>query len=55
MKKYTVHFSGYYGYDVNVEAENEEDAIAKAEPIFEETDDISGFTFEPESTDVFEY
>lgn len=33
MKKYNVHFMGYYSYDIEVEAENKEKAYKKAEEI----------------------
>lgn len=53
MAKYTVHFSGYYGYNVDVEANDEFEAEAKAEKIF---DNVSAneFDFEPSPTDVWE-
>ena len=38
MTKYKVHFMGYYSYDVMVEAENEDEAGAKATPIYENAD-----------------
>lgn len=53
MAKYTVHFMGYYGYDVTVEAGNEEEAKEKARPIFEDADP-SDFFFESNGTDVWE-
>lgn len=52
-KKYTVHFSGYYGYDVDVEAKDKEQAEELAESIFEEVDP-SKFYFENGITEVFE-
>lgn len=33
MKKYKVHFMGYYSYDVEIEAENKDEAYKKAEEI----------------------
>lgn len=53
MKKYTVHFMGFYGYDVEVEAETEDEARELAEPIFEEAD-VRDFFFESNGTDVWE-
>ena len=46
MKKYYVHFSGYYGYDVVVEADNPREAIDIAKG-YEPTDD--DIYYEPES------
>jgi ribosome maturation factor RimP len=53
MKKYSVHFSGYYAYDVDVEAENEEEAQEKAESIIENVEP-NDFYFENGQTDVWE-
>ena len=53
MNKYTVHFAGYYGYDVKVEANSEEEAKEKARPIFEEAN-ANDFWFEDNGADVFE-
>ena len=53
MKSYTVHYMGYYSYDVTVMAENEEDARAKANPLFEDAN-TNDFHFEPNGTDVWE-
>ena len=53
MNMYTVHFSGYYGYDVEVEAENEEQAKIVATPIFEDADS-EDFIFIPDAIDVME-
>lgn len=53
IKKYTVHFMGYYGYDIEVEAESEEEAIIKATPIFDEAD-VRNFNFVSNGTDVWE-
>lgn len=33
MKKYNVHFMGYYSYDMEIEAENRDEAYKKAEEI----------------------
>ena len=51
--KYTVHYSGYYGYDVNVEANDEEEARRLADEIFDNTD-ANKFLFEAEEVDVTE-
>ena len=32
--KYNVHFMGYYGYDIKVEANSKDEAHAKADGIF---------------------
>ena len=53
MKKWNVHYMGYYGYDVVVEAENEEEAKRKAEPIFGNTS-ADKYTFIPDGVDVWE-
>lgn len=53
MKKYTVHFSGYYGYNVDVDANNEEEALEKASDIFDEVDP-NEFVFECSQPDVME-
>ena len=51
--KYNVHYSGYYAYNIKVEAENEEEASIKAAEIFENTS-ASEFTFEATQEDVWE-
>ena len=38
MKKYNVHFMGYYSYDMEIEAENKDEAYKKAEEIEAEGD-----------------
>lgn len=53
MKTYNVHFSGYYGYDIKVEAEDEDEAIDKAAEIFEEVP-ASEFDFEATQEEVWE-
>lgn len=53
MAKYTVHFSGYYGYTVDVEAENKEEALAKAEAVYVDVDPRE-FAFEEEQPDIWE-
>ena len=53
MKTYNVHFSGYYGYDIKVEAESEEEAIDKATELFEEVP-ASELNFEAAQEDVWE-
>ena len=53
MKEYVVHFMGYYGYDVKVKAESEEEARAKAEPIFEDVS-ANDYTFVPDGVDIWE-
>ena len=53
MKKYNVHFCGYYGYDVEVEAENEEQAEVLADKIFEDADP-NEFIFEAARPDIWE-
>ena len=52
-KKYTVHFSGYYGYDVDVEAKDKEQAEILAQSIFENVEP-NKFYFENGITEVFE-
>ena len=53
MAKYIVHFMGYYGYDVAVEADNEDEAKEKAQPIFDDAD-ANDFFFESNGTDIWE-
>lgn len=53
MAKYRVHFIGYYGYDVEIEANNEEEARELATPIFENAD-ANDFYFENDGADIFE-
>lgn len=53
MAKYNVHFTGFYGYDVEVEAENEEQAERLADAIFDEVDP-NEFFFEAEHPDIWE-
>ncbi len=53
MKKYRVHFSGYWKYDVDIEAENENAASRKAFDIFENTP-TDEFWFEDAHKDVWE-
>ena len=51
MAKWNVHYSGYYAYDVEVEANTEDEAIEKAdgyEPIDEE------YKYEPDRTEAWE-
>ena len=54
MSKWTVHYSGYYSYDVEVEMPHqegsEEDAIAVAD-LYEPTDEE--FKYEPEKTEAW--
>ena len=50
--KYSVHFMGYFGYTVEVEANSEEEAERLATPIFEETD-AREFDLTPNGTDVW--
>ena len=52
-KKYSVHFSGYYGYDVDVEAKDKEHAEELAQSIFENVNP-NKFYFESGTTEVFE-
>ena len=52
-KKYSVHFSGYYGYDVDVEAKDKVQAEELAQSIFEEVEP-NKFYFENGITEVFE-
>lgn len=51
--KYNVHFMGYYGYDVEVEANSEDEAEDKATAIFEETN-ANEFFFESNGVDIWE-
>ena len=51
MKKYNVHFMGYYSYDVIVEAENEDDAKMIAEGHAPKDDD---YHYVPSGADVWE-
>lgn len=53
MAKYTVHFSGYWGYDIDVKAKNKEEAIKKAEEIFEDVS-VKKYYYESGETDVWE-
>ena len=32
--KYNVHFMGYYGYDIKVEADSKDEAMDKADALF---------------------
>ena len=51
MKKYNVHYMGYYGYDVVVEAENEEEARDIADGYEPEECE---YYYEAETPDVWE-
>lgn len=51
--KYNVHYSGYYGYTITVEASSREEAEAKADKAFENVS-ANEFDFEPSPTDVWE-
>ena len=51
--KYNVHYSGYYAYNIEVEAENEEEASLKAAEIFENVS-ANEFTFEATQEEVWE-
>jgi len=51
MKKYNVHYTGYYGYDVIVEAESEEKAKEIAE-MYEANE--KDYYYEPNGVDVWE-
>lgn len=53
MNKYKVHFSGYYGYDITVNAEDENQAIHRATNAFDD-EDANNFWFENENIDVIE-
>ena len=53
MKKYNVHFTGYYGYDVVVEAENEDEAKEIAEE-YEHDEDDYYYQSNRGGTDVWE-
>ena len=53
MPKYNVHYSGYYAYDIEVEADDMVDALEKADLIFDDTDP-NEFVFEPSPTDMWE-
>lgn len=50
--KYAVHYSGYYGYDVVVDAENEDDARELAD-LMEETDPVSLVDYDFNPRDVY--
>lgn len=55
--KYRVHFMGYYGYDIDVEADNEDEAKEKADKIFCDLSDeefCRDVYFESNGTDVWE-
>ncbi len=52
-KEYLVHLSGCFGYDVYVEAENEEEAEELAETELE-TADPRDFSFDCANVEVFE-
>ena len=52
--RYTVHYSGYYGYDVDVEASDENEAKQIADVIFEGEEDMSTFTIIPDFVEVME-
>ena len=54
IMRYTVHYSGYYGYDVDVEASDENEAKQIADAIFDEEEDMSTFTFIPDFVEVME-
>ena len=51
--KYNVHFSGYYAYNIEVEAKSEEEARDKAEKIFWDVP-LEDMTFEPSPEDIWE-
>ena len=53
MKTYKVHYSGYYGYTIEVNANSPEEAEAKADKAFENVS-ANEFAFEPEPTDIWE-
>ena len=53
LGKYTVHFEGFYGYDIQVIADTETDARLMAQDIFEETD-ANEFLFTNNGVEVFE-
>ena len=53
MSKYNVHFSGYYAYNIEVEAKNEDEAIDKAAMLFEDVDP-NEFMYESTQEDVWE-
>ncbi len=53
MKKYNVHFNGYWKCDLMVSADNEEDAYKKAFNKFCDTP-VDEFWFENGKTDIWE-
>lgn len=52
-KKYLVHYSGYYSYDVEVEASDEDEAREIADQMHDETDPTN-FWFELDSVHIEE-
>lgn len=57
MKNYTVHFMGYYGYDVEVEAEDVNEARLKADEVFDNLSNeefCNGAIFESNGYDIWE-
>ena len=57
MKSYTVHYMGYYGYDVTVEAEDVNEARVKADGVFENLSNkefCDGAYFENHTPDIWE-
>ena len=51
--KYNVHYSGYYAYNIEVDAENEDEASKKAAEIFD-TVPADEFTFESTQEEIWE-
>ena len=53
MPKYNVHFSGYYAYNIEVEAKDEDEASWKAAELFEDVDP-NEFVYEPTQEEIWE-
>lgn len=51
--RYTVHYSGYYGFDIEVEAKGKEEAEEKADRIFDDVEP-EDYIYDPAPTDVIE-
>lgn len=51
IKKYNVHFSGYFGYDVTVRAINEDEAMDIAQRLYENAP-MNQFIFELENAEI---
>ena len=57
MTSYTVHYMGYYGYDVKVEAEDVNEARLKADEVFDNLSNKEfcvGAYFEHHTPDIWE-